>query len=321
MNEARFVNQNKDQWDKYTLMADTPNLYSPTELGEAYLRLCSDLAFAQSHYPGTQVEEYLNSLALQFHHILYRRQPQRWRELWHFFSRDVPRSFYESRHYLVFALVLMLLGEALGVLSQHLDPEFFERFFGYGYAQMTRNNIENGNPMGVYDSPNAWEMFWGIVLNNVMVGLRVFVDGLLTPFYVIYVTLMNGVMMGCFDMFFAQQGYLVDALVAPNEHGALELPAIIICSAAGIQLGMGWFFPGKKTRLQALRATALRSVTMTLATIPVFAVAAFIESFVTRHQEWPLSMRIVIVAAGLAFIVYYCVVTPSRPPRGEERKE
>lgn len=315
MTEARFVKQNRSKWEDYKLMADVHNLYSPGELGEAYLRLCSDLAFAQSHYPGTPVCDYLNSLSLQYHHILYSRHPQRWKELLHFFTYDVPVSFYESRRYLLFALVLLLLGEAIGILSQHLNPEFFDDYFGYYYAEMTRSNIREGNPMGVYGMDDEWEMYLAIALNNIIVGLRMFMNGLLTPFFVIYVTLTNGVMMGCFDMFFAQQGLLSDALIAPNEHGSLELPALVISSAAGIQLGMGWFFPGSKTRMKALRDSALRSVTMALATIPIFAVAAFIESYITRHQEWPMAMRISIVLLGIVFIIYYCVILPRQLAR------
>ncbi len=36
-------------------MLDGWKLYSPNELGQAYLSVCSDLAYAQSHYPETQV--------------------------------------------------------------------------------------------------------------------------------------------------------------------------------------------------------------------------------------------------------------------------
>lgn len=317
MTEARFVSQNRAVWEQYERMIGLTELYSPNDMGEAYLCLSSDLAFAQSHYPGTEVCDYLNSLTLQYQHILYRRQPQRWRELCHFFIHDVPLSFYRSRHFLYLALFLFVLGQVIGVVSQYMDEGYFEAFFGGWYHDMTMDNIKKGNPMGVYGSEKQVLMFFGIAYNNIMVCLRFFISGLLSPFFVVYKALETGVMDGCFMAFFAQHGYLIDAVVAPNEHGSLELPAAIISLGAGMQLGAGWFFPGKKTRMKALRDSARDSLMMTMAMIPVLAVAAFIESYITRHQEWPLALRMLIVAAGLIFMVMYCIVLPYRLSRKE----
>jgi uncharacterized membrane protein SpoIIM required for sporulation len=188
--------------------------------------------------------------------------------------------------------------------------DFFENFFGSGYYETTVSNIENGNPMGIYASEKESDMFFMITINNIRVGFNYFVHGLLTPFYTIYMTVMTGIMMGCFDTFFFQHGHGMLTLIAPNEHGALELPAIIVCSAAGMQLGMGWFFPGKLTRIKALINSAQEALIMVLAMIPFFIVAGFIESFITRHQEWPMPARVAFVVAGLAISIYYIIVLP-----------
>ena len=284
-------------------MLDGWKLYSPNELGQAYLSVCSDLAYAQSHYPETQVCKDLNALALQFHHILYRRQPQRWTELLHFFKHTVPMSFYSC---------LFLIGEVIGVMSQCLDKDYFQAFFGDYYHSETMNNIKSGNPMGIYGSEGEVELYFHITLNNMYVGLHYFTSGLLTPFYTIYMTITTGTMMGCFTTFFAQNGYLADVLIAPNEHGSLELPAAIVCSAAGMQLGMGWFFPGKLTRLKALMQSAQEALTMALAMMPFFMIAGFIESFITRHQEWPMAVRVLLMVVGLSFSVYYIILLPKK---------
>ena len=166
MTEGRFISKNKYLWDRYQNMLDGWKLYSPNELGQAYLSVCSDLAYAQSHYPETQVCKDLNALALQFHHILYRRQPQRWTELLHFFKHTVPMSFYRSRHFLLFSLCLFLIGEVIGVMSQCLDKDYFQAFFGDYYHSETMNNIKSGNPMGIYGSEGEVEMYFHITLNN-----------------------------------------------------------------------------------------------------------------------------------------------------------
>lgn len=319
MTEAKFVSQHQKTWEQYKAMIASTELFSPNELGEAYLCLSSDLAFAQSHYPDTPICKYLNALTLQYQHVLYRRQPQRWKEMLRFFTHDVPLSFYRSRKFLVFAVFIFMLGEVIGILSQTLDIGFFKDFFGKEYYAETMDNIKQGNPMGIYGNQEELSMYYMIALNNIMVCIMFFINGLLTPFYIIYKCIETGVMDGCFTAFFAQQGHLVDALVAPNEHGALELPAAIISFAAGIQLGSGWFFPGKKSRMAALIDSARDSLMMVLAMIPVLAVAAFIESFVTRHQEWPMAVRLLFVVAGLTFMTYYCIVLPRKLSRKEGR--
>lgn len=319
MTEERFISQNKYQWDKYQDMLDDWKLYSPNELGQAYLSVCSDLAYAQGHYPETEVCKSLNALALQFHHILYRRQPQRWSQLLHFFSHTVPMSFHRSRHFLLLSLCLFILGEVIGVTSQCMDEEYFREFFGGMYYEETMRNIKDGNPMGIYGSEREVNMFFGITINNMVVGIIYFLKGLLTPFFTIYSTIMTGVMDGCFTTFFFQQGHGIPALIAPNEHGALELPAIVVCSAAGMQLGMGWFFPGRLSRYMALMNSAQEALIMVLAMMPFFLVAGFIESYVTRHQEWPFEVKVSLVAVGLMFSIYYIIILPMQLSRKEER--
>lgn len=320
MTEERFISQNNYDWNKYQNMLDAWHLYSPNELGQAYLSVCSDLAYAQSHYPDTEVCSNLNALALQFHHILYRRQPSRWTELLEFFRYTVPMSFYKSRHFLLLSLCLFIIGEVIGVLSQCLDEHYFHAFFGEGYYSITMDNIQSGNPMGIYDIENETQMFFDITINNMTVGFNYFINGLLTPFYTIYMTIMTGIMDGCFTTFFFQHGYGIDAIVAPNEHGSLELPAGIVCSAAGMQLGMGWFFPGKLSRMRALMHSAQDALIMVLAMMPFFLVAGFIESFITRHQELPLGLRVVFVIGGLLFSVYYIIMLPRQLKRKGDRQ-
>ena len=151
-----------------------------------------------------------------------------------------------------------------------------------------------------------------LVIPIIVLNIHYFTSGLLTPFYTIYMTITTGTMMGCFTTFFAQNGYLADVLIAPNEHGSLELPAAIVCSAAGMQLGMGWFFPGKLTRLKALMQSAQEALTMALAMMPFFMIAGFIESFITRHQEWPMAVRVLLMVVGLSFSVYYIILLPKK---------
>ncbi|MCF0180830.1 MAG: stage II sporulation protein M, partial [Muribaculaceae bacterium] len=111
-------------------------------------------------------------------------------------------------------------------------------------------------------------------------------------------------------MFFVQNGLAAEAFIVPNEHGALELSSIIINGGAALLLGAGWLFPGRLTRRQALVRSARHSMLVFMSTLPVIFIAAFIESYVTRHTEWPMPAKLAIIFVSLFFIVGYYVVLP-----------
>jgi uncharacterized membrane protein YhdT len=46
--------------------------------------------------------------------------------------------------------------------------------------------------------------------------------------------------------------------------------------------------------------------------VPIFLIAAFLESFVTRHTGMPLWLNISILSGSLIFIVWYFILYPVR---------
>ena len=139
-----------------------------------------------------------------------------------------------------------------------------------------------------------------------------FVSGLLTSFGTGFVLLQNGIMLGAFQTFFAQHDLLWESALAIWLHGTLEISAIIVAGAAGIAMGNGWLFPGTYPRLTSFRRGARRGLRIVVGTVPVFIVAGFIESFFTRHTEWPDLLRLSIILASLAFVIYYFIILPKQ---------
>jgi hypothetical protein len=46
--------------------------------------------------------------------------------------------------------------------------------------------------------------------------------------------------------------------------------------------------------------------------VPLFIIAAFFESFVTRHTEMPVWLSITILASSLTFMVWYVIIYPNK---------
>lgn len=310
MKEFTFLRNNLERWQHLEQVVGNAKNESPDTLAEAYTILTSDLAFAQTHYPDSRITIYLNKLCADLHNTIYGTKREPWSRLWHFWSREVPQTMYDNRRLLLASFIIALVSTAIGIISQLLDPEFCRVILGNGYVDMTLQNIEDGKPMAVYNSGASSSMFLGITINNIWVSFTMFASGVLTSIATAVSLFMNMVMLGCFETFFAQHGLLVESLLAVFLHGTLEISAIIIAAAAGFAIGNSWLFPGTYSRLESFKRGAVRGLKIVVGTIPVFIVAGFIESYITRHTEIPDGIRLTIIILSLAFIIGYFVILP-----------
>lgn len=291
-------------------VVDNVDKAAPDDIAEAYTELTGDLAFAQTHYPEKRVTLYLNALCAQLHNAIYQTRREKWSRLWKFWAREVPLTMWQSRRLLLASLLIAVVGVVVGAVSQMVDPEFCRVILGDSYVDMTLDNIARGAPMAVYDNEKPLPMFLGITINNVWVSFRIFASGLLTSFAVGAMLLQNLIMLGCFEVFFAQHGLLAESLLAVMLHGTLEISAIIIAGAAGLAVGNGWLMPGTYRRIDSFRLGCKRGLKIVVGTVPVFIVAGFIEGFVTRHTELPDGLRLGFIVLSLVFVVGYFVVLP-----------
>lgn len=312
MKEVTFIRQNISKWRGAELVVETIGETDATELADNYIDVTSDLAFAQTHYPESKITRYLNNLASALHNEIYRSHNFRWSQLLTFWTHDVPLTLWEARRELLISFIIFVASAFVGFLSQMLDPEFCRLILGDSYVDMTLENIANGTPMAVYDGNPEDAMFGSITLNNVKVSFITFVMGVFTSIGTGIVLFYNGIMLGSFQTFFAQHDLLWESALAVWLHGTLEISAIIVAGAAGVAMGNGWLFPGTYPRLVSFRRGAQRGLRIVIGAVPVFVVAGFIESFFTRHTEWPDWLRIGIILCSLAFVIYYYIVLPKK---------
>lgn len=310
LKEITFIRQNYSKWEQCETIVENARAESPERLAELYIDVTSDLSFAQTHYPDSKITVYLNHLASGIHNEIYANKRERWSRLWTFWARELPVTMWSERRLLVASLLIFLIGVMIGVVSQYGDPTFARVIMGDSYMDMTEANIAAGNPLGVYGQMDSEVMFHSITLNNVGVAFRVFVLGLLTSIATGFGLLQNGLMIGCFDTYFAQHDLLGEALLGTMLHGTLELSAIVIAGAAGLVMGNSWFFPGTYSRLASFQRGARRGLKIVVGTVPVFVVAGFIESFLTRHTEMPLYAKLAIIGVSAAFVLFYFVLWP-----------
>ena len=119
-------------------------------------------------------------------------------------------------------------------------------------------------------------------------------------------------MLGSFQYFFFSKGLGFQSVMVIWIHGTLEISAIVLAGAAGIILGNSLLFPKTYSRMASVLRGAKDGLKIVIGLIPIFIVAAFFESFVTRHTEMPLVLSASILLSSAAFIVWYVFIYPAK---------
>ena len=83
----------------------------------------------------------------------------------------------------------------------------------------------------------------------------------------------------------------MESLLSIWLHGALEISSIVVAGVAGLAMGDGWLFSGTYPRGYAFRQGAKRGLKIVVGLVPMFIIAGFIESFLTRHSSATARVR------------------------------
>lgn len=310
MKEALFIRSNLNKWQQIELLLDSLSTASPDVLADSYAEVTSDLAFAQTNYPDSRITSYLNNLAVELHTKIYRNRREPLSRCVTFWTKEVPDVMWKERKLLLLSLSIFVASMLIGIISTLGDSEFPRVILGDSYMDMTLRNIEEGKPMDVYGRDTEVSMFIDITLNNVMVSFIEFASGILTSFFSGFAIFSNGIMVGSFLTFFFQHGLLIESFFTTMMHGVIELSSIIVAGAAGLAMGNGWLFPGTYPRMTSFVRGARRGLKIIVGTIPLFIIAGFIESFLTRHTEINNFIRGGIILSSLAFVIFYFIYLP-----------
>ncbi len=314
MREAAFVKRNQVRWQQ--IEKDLQNSQpDPDRLAEIFIQLTDDLAFARTQYPESRVTQYLNNLASKIHHTIYRNKREDRKRFINFWKYEAPLELWYARRELLYAFLIFIASIAVGYLSTLNDDTFARLILGDAYVNKTLENIKEGKPMAVYGSTSEGDMFLYITFNNIRVSFMAFAMGLLLSVGTGYILFRNGVMVGAFFAFFQREGLLDHALPVIMLHGTIELSCIVVAGAAGFVLGNGFLFPGTYPRLTAFRMGARRGLIIVISLVPLFVMAGFIESFITRYEFMPAALKLLIIGLSACLIIFYFVWHPHKLSR------
>lgn len=292
------------------IMLSEYKVTAPDKLADLYIELMDDLAYAQTNYDDSNTTVYLNALAVDIYQAIYENKKERANRFYNFWIYELPYEFYKVQRYLLYAFLIFLVSAIIGVVSTAYDDSFPRVILGDDYVNMTLENIKNGDPLAVYKSQDEASMFYMITINNIRVSFMTFVSGILGGLGTVYMLFKNGVMLGAFQWFFYNQGLLKESFLIIWIHGALEISAIVIAGASGLVLGAGVVFPKTYKRSVSIIKNAKKALKIIIGLIPIFIMAGFLESFVTRMTDAHWLIRLGIILTSFTFIIYYFVIYP-----------
>jgi stage II sporulation protein M len=171
---------------------------------------------------------------------------------------------------LIGALIAFFAATALGVIMVGTDPELGVQIVSFFREQLAGIFIDDAPPV----------LAFKIFLNNLGACLLLFLGGASFGAVTIMVLMFNGMVIGAIlEVVRAQQGLLyVAAAILP--HGIFEIPSFLLAGAFGLLLGqalmMEW--QGYGDAADTARKLGRQFVRIV---IPLLAVAAFVEAFIT----------------------------------------
>ncbi len=309
MKETAFIKRNKPRWDEFELLLKTETVH-PDVMADLFIKVTDDLAYSRTYYPESRTTKYLNWLAAGLHQSIYKNKKESANRLITFWTLELPLMFRSAHKELLLSFCIFLLFVVIGAVSTHYDNDFPRLILGDSYVNMTLENIKNGDPMAVYKDADGTYMFLRITLNNVMVSFYTFAAGIFSSLGSAYYLLRNGIMLGAFQYFFHQHGLLLETFLVIWIHGTLEISAIVIAGAAGMVMGNSILFPQTYSRMQSFMIGAKRGLKIIVGLVPIFVIAGFLESFVTRLTDMHDLLKLAIILLSLSFIIGYFVIYP-----------
>ncbi|MEQ9440746.1 MAG: stage II sporulation protein M [Cyclobacteriaceae bacterium] len=312
MREAAFVKQRLEKWETFDALLSQKRSVNPDQLSAYFVELTDDLAYANTYYPHSNTTLYLNNLASKVHQKIYQNKREDRNRFVRFWKEELPLLFYQARKPLLYSFIIFGISVLIGIVSTAHDETFTRLILGDSYVNMTLDNIAQGDPMRVYKESKQTDMFFAITFNNIRVSFYAFAAGVLLSVGTGFILLQNGIMLGAFQYFFYQQGLLAESALTIWIHGTIEISSIIIAGGAGLVMGNSILFPGTYPRLISFQQGARKGAKMVMGLVPLFIIAGFLESFVTRLTGLPAAIKLFIIGSSIFLVLYYFVFYPRK---------
>lgn len=310
MKEDHFIELHTGQWRQLESAAVRIEKSGLRKLGAGNARVFLEdfrntshhLAYARTHYPGSDLVKYLNSLIGRCQPHIYAVEKIAPREMLRYLIKGYPALLRHYRYLILAAFAVFMAGAAMGYGMVLYTPDNAVYFLPDGLLEAIKEN-EMGS--GEWNYPLMSSM---IMTNNIGIALKAFVLGITLGIGTLYILFFNGAVLGALTaaVYLFGDPVIYWSLILP--HGVLELTAIFIAGASGLLLAKGMLLPGELSRRHSLIQGAQQAVSLVFGVAVMLVLAGIIEGFFT---PLPLEPWVKLTFAGVTAVGIAVYVRPS----------
>jgi uncharacterized membrane protein SpoIIM required for sporulation len=265
---------------------------------------------------GEDVEamRYLNALCARAYSFVHAQPVRPDRSRW-FWLAELPGALARTWHLQCIAAALLAAGAFMGVRAVAIDPATLPQLVGMYPGRSLERLAESAAERQAFLQRKPVDVdensIFGASLfaNNTRVGVLAFAAGLLLALPTVLLVLYNGLTLGGFSAIFLGTAESSTFLAWIIPHGIPELLAIVLCASGGLAMGLSVLAPSRAGRAASLRAASSDAVALVLAALPLFVVAALIESFVRQSLLSTAARFAVAGVVTLILLAYVALVT------------
>ena len=309
MNQSQFIQQHEATWEKLEGWLHTkenppnqiqseqanPFIESDYDFPHAYRQACQHLALARSRLYSQSLIERLSQLVLRGHQYFYKPRSHLLQQIIRYFTADFPATIRQEWRVVTLASLLFFGPLISIIIAIQINPDLiFSITDGDTVRQFeTMYDPERYERVGREREADSDILMFGFYIrNNTGIGFRTFASGLVFGLGTLFLLLFNGVHIGAVAGHLTHLGYNETFWGFVAGHSAMELTAIALSGAAGLKLGQALIWPGRKSRLRALRDNVSIAVRIIYGAATMFFIAAFIEAFWSSIAWMPLYIKL-----------------------------
>ncbi|HEX2715475.1 MAG TPA: stage II sporulation protein M, partial [Candidatus Acidoferrales bacterium] len=244
-------------------------------------------------------------------------QPRRWLRIFTAF----PKAFRRQSRYFALAVLITVLGCALGGLAMRYDPASVDVLLPADYLRNPGQRVhedEKGQSRHLHSAQNEAAFSAALIRHNINMALLAAALGVTFGIGTALLLFENGVLLGAVAVRYTQQGFGLFMTAWLLPHGVFEIPSILIAGQAGFYLARLLL---RRREDRNVRQSVREWLVLVSGMAMMLVWAGIMEAFFSQHHApiLPYGFKIAVGAAELTLLTIYLLLIGRRDAGSEAR--
>lgn len=287
------------------------NQVEAEQLQELYAQTAADLNRVTHGSLAYELRQYLERLVARAYAELYYAPPARpeiWQpRSWPRIFTVFPETFRRHIRYFALAVLITVLGSALGGLAVRYDPAAVDVLLPADYLRNPGERVheeEEGKGGHLHTAQTEAAFSGQLIRHNIEVALLAAALGVTFGIGTALLLFENGVLLGAVAVHYTRQGFGLFMTAWLLPHGVFEIPSILIAGQAGFYLARLLLH---RREDRNVRQSMKQWLVLVAGLAMMLVWAGIMEAFFSQHHEpvLPYGFKVAVAAAELVLLTIY----------------